>query len=153
MSFWFLRTEEKKYITFSKLHTMEPDSEAPEVVTEVTEATQEVKSEEAPKIEVVKKPRSEAQKAALEKARQNAAAARAAKKVKPPDQEEEEVEYVTRKKKPTKRRIVVVEASSEEEEEIEVRLPKKKQPPPSPSKIATPDPQFQRSMEKMFGSL
>ena len=57
---------------------MEPDSEATESVTEVTEATQEVKSEEAPKIEVVKKPRSEAQKAALEKARQNAAAARAA---------------------------------------------------------------------------
>ena len=141
--------KKKNILPSVKLQTMEPDSEATEAVTEVTEATQEVKSEEAPKIEVVKKPRSEAQKAALEKARQNAAAARAAKKVKPPDQEEEEVEYVTRKKKPTKRRIVVVEASSEEEEEIEVRLPKKK----SPSKIATPDPQFQRSMEKMFGSL
>ena len=64
-----------------------------QAVTEVTEATQEVKSEEAPKIEVVKKPRSEAQKAALENARQNAAAARAAKKVKPPEPEEEEVEY------------------------------------------------------------
>ena len=136
-----------------------PDAEDTQVATEPTQ----VKSEETPKIEVVKKPRSDAQKAALEKARLNATAARAekaaAKKIlkdPEPDAEEEEIEYVTRKKKPVKRRIVVVEASSdEEEEEIEVRLPKKRQPiapaPDSAKKVA--DPRLDASMHKMFSSL
>jgi hypothetical protein len=137
------------------------DTEDTQVATEPTQA----KSEETPKIEVVKKPRSEAQKAALEKARLNATAARAekaaAKKMlkepepePDPKPEEEEIEYVTRKKKPVKRRIVVVEASSdEEEEEIEVRLPKKRQPtaPDSAKKVA--DPRLDASMHKMFGAL
>jgi hypothetical protein len=135
-----------------------PDSEDAQAITEPAQ----VKSEETPKIEVVKKPRSEAQKAALEKARLNATAARAEKaaakkilKEPEPEAEEEEIEYV-RKKKPIKRRIVVVEASSdEEEEEIEVRLPKKRQPaaptPDSAKKVA--DPRLDASMHKMFGAL
>ena len=135
-----------------------PDTEDAQAITEPIQ----VKSEETPKIEVVKKPRSEAQKAALEKARLNATAARAEKaaakkilKEPEPEAEEEEIEYV-RKKKPVKRRIVVVEASSdEEEEEIEVRLPKKRQPiapaPDTVKKVA--DPRLDASMYKMFGAL
>ena len=149
-------------MAFSKATVMDPISPDAEDAQAITEPIQ-VKSEETPKIEVVKKPRSEAQKAALEKARLNATAARAEKaaakrilKEPEPEAEEEEIEYVTRKKKPIKRRIVVVEASSdEEEEEIEVRLPKKRQPtaptPDSVKKVA--DPRLDASMYKMFGAL
>ena len=146
-------------MAFSKATVMDPISADAEAAQAITEPSQ-VKSEETPKIEVVKKPRSEAQKAALEKARLNATAARAekaaAKKIlkdPEPEPEEEEIEYV-RKKKPIKRRIVVVEASSdEEEEEIEVRLPKKRQPiaPDTAKKVA--DPRLDASMHKMFGAL
>ena len=141
------------------MDSISPDTEDAQAITEPAQ----VKSEETPKIEVVKKPRSEAQKAALEKARLNATAARAekaaAKKIlkdPEPEAEEEEIEYVTRKKKPVKRRIVVVEASSdEEEEEIEVRLPKKRQPiapaPDTAKKVV--DPRLDARMYKMFGSL
>ena len=148
-------------MAFSKAAVMDsisPDTEDAQAITEPTQ----VKSEETPKIEVVKKPRSEAQKAALEKARLNATAARAEKaaakkilKEPEPEAEEEEIEYV-RKKKPVKRRIVVVEASSdEEEEEIEVRLPKKRQPtaPASDSAKKVADPRLDASMHKMFGAL
>ena len=90
------------------MNQISPDAEDAQAATEPIH----VKSEETPKIEVVKKPRSEAQKAALEKARLNATAARAEKAaakriLKDPEPEpEEEIEYV-RKKKPVKRRIVV----------------------------------------------
>ena len=137
------------------MNQISPDAEDAQAATEPIH----VKSEETPKIEVVKKPRSEAQKAALEKARLNATAARAekaaAKKIlKDPEPEpEEEIEYV-RKKKPVKRRIVVVEASSdEEEEEIEVRLPKKRQPPAPDAAKKMADPHLDASMHKMFCSL
>jgi hypothetical protein len=149
-------------MAFSKATVMDPISPDAEDTQAITEPTK-VKSEETPKIEVVKKPRSEAQKAALEKARHNATAARAekaaAKKMlkepepEPEPEPEEEIEYV-RKKKPIKRRIVVVEASSdEEEEEIEVRLPKKRQPAASDSVKNVADPRLDASMHKMFGAL
>ena len=148
-------------MAFNKATAMDPISTDAEDTQAITEPTQ-VKAEETPKIEVVKKPRSEAQKAALEKARLNATAARAekaaAKKIlkdPEPESEEEEIKYV-RQKKPVKRRIVVVEASSdEEEEEIEVRLPKKRQPiapaPDTAKKVV--DPRLDARMYKMFGSL
>ena len=107
---------------------------------------------------VPKKPRSEAQLAALEAARQKAYAIRAEKSaqkkheeasvalakveaqkkallpkvdVKVEDEEEEEPEVIYRKKPPKKKkRIVVVQEEESSDSEIEVRLPKAKQQPP-----------------------
>ena len=118
-------------------------------VTEATVPTTEAPTE-APKIEVVKRPRSEAQVKALEAARTKAlelraqkSAARATEVQKttevprteappaapPVEEPQEEVEYVRKARsraKPKKKRVIVVEESSSSDSEIEVRLPKRK---------------------------
>ena len=129
--------------------------------TEVTEAS-------PPPTEVVtKKPRTPAQVAALDAARQKALAMRAQKKTQPAEEStkpgaaeegEQEVEYVRKSKKPKlKKRIVIVEESSSEEEEIEVRLPKrKKESAPVPVRdtalrdTALRDTTFERAYNQFF---
>ena len=131
----------------------------------VTEATEAAPTPAYPQ-EQVKKPRTPAQMAALEAARQKAFAIRAEKKKEKtleqrvaahePTAEEpqEEVEYVKkgRTKPKAKKRIVVVEESSSEDE-IEVRLPKRKNAPTSERDAPKQDErqlQFEASMRKMF---
>ena len=135
-------------------------------VTETTEA--DVNPTPAFHQEQVKKPRTPAQMAALEAARQKAFAIRAEKKkekILPVDQREaapepvaeepqEEVEYVKKgKAKPkAKKRIVVVEESSSEDE-IEIRLPKRKNAPTDERNAPKADDRqlrLETSMKKMF---
>ena len=135
-------------------------------VTETTQATPTPAFHQ----EQVKKPRTPAQMAALEAARQKAFALRAEKKKekvqtaeidKPVDPEpipveepREEVEYVKKgKAKPkAKKRIVVVEESSSEDE-IEIRLPKRKNAPTDERNAPKADDRqlkLESSMKKMF---
>ena len=131
-------------------------------VTEATEAAPTPAFHQ----EQVKKPRTPAQMAALEAARQKAFAIRAEKKKEktlPVDQKvaapepaaeesQEEVEYVKkgRTKPKSKKRIVVVEESSSEDE-IEVRLPKRKNAPTNDApKQDDRQLKFEASMRKMF---
>ena len=136
-------------------------TEEPTLSTEApTEATEEKKLDTQQ--EIVKKPRTPAQIAALEAARQKAFAIRAERKrektqektqtteeVMINEPEEEEVEYVkkSRAKPKTKKRIVVVEESSSEDE-IEIRLPKRK--PELDTKRKPHELKFEASMQKMF---
>ena len=135
-----------------------PMTEEPSTITEATEAPAEEK-----KLEVVKKPRTPAQIAALEAARQKAFAIRAERKKEKITQEktlateevainepEEEVEYVkkARAKPKAKKRIVVVEESSSEDE-IEIRLPKRKNEVDAKRK-SHHELKFETSMQKMF---
>ena len=133
---------------------------------------------EAPKVEVVRKPRSEAQVKALEAARTKALELRAQKTAQkaseaqkateeppePPPVEvershedvEEPIEYVRKarsKTKPKKKRVIVVEESSSSDSEIEVRLPKRKDVKAPPQTAPPMDPnqvRFERAYEKMF---
>ena len=135
-------------------------------VTETTQATPTPAFHQ----EQVKKPRTPAQMAALEAARQKAFAIRAEKKkekILPVDQRvaapepvaeepHEEVEYVKKgKAKPkAKKRIVVVEESSSEDE-IEIRLPKRKNVPNNERDAPTAGQddrqlKLESSMKKMF---
>ena len=127
--------------------------------TEATEATEEKK------LEMVKKPRTPAQVAALEAARQKAFAIRAERKKEKTqasatliekqdpisEPEEEEVEYVkkARAKPKAKKRIVVVEESSSEDE-IEIRLPKRKSEVDTSRRPAERQLKLEASMTKMF---
>ena len=125
--------------------------------TEATEATEEKK------LEVVKKPRTPAQIAALEAARQKAFAIRAERKktqasatlIEKQDPisepEEEEVEYVkkARAKPKAKKRIVVVEESSSEDE-IEIRLPKRRNEVDTSRRPDERQLKLEASMQKMF---
>ena len=124
------------------------DSEATELEsTPVTEAPTETVAA------VAKKPRSEAQMAALEAARKKALELRAQKSAektqKPavaPEPEEEQIEYVKKhrsKPKPKKKRVIVVEESSSSDSEIEVRLPKRREP-------RQQDVRFEQAYSKMF---
>jgi hypothetical protein len=127
--------------------------------TEATEATEEKK------FEMVKKPRTPAQVAALEAARQKAFAIRAERKKEKTqasatliekqdpisEPEEEEVEYVkkARAKPKAKKRIVVVEESSSEDE-IEIRLPKRKNEVDASRRPDERQLKLEASMTKMF---
>jgi|SaaInlV_125m_DNA_1040241.scaffolds.fasta_scaffold19861_1 hypothetical protein len=127
--------------------------------TEATEATEEKK------LEMVKKPRTPAQVAALEAARQKAFAIRAERKKEKTqasatliekqdpisEPEEEEVEYVkkARAKPKAKKRIVVVEESSSEDE-IEIRLPKRKNEVDASRRPDERQLKLEASMTKMF---
>ena len=129
------------------------------MTTEATEATEEKK------LEIVKKPRTPAQIAALEAARQKAFAIRAERKKEKTqasatliekqdpisEPEEEEVEYVkkARAKPKAKKRIVVVEESSSEAE-IEIRLPKRKSEVDTSRRPAERQLKLEASMTKMF---
>ena len=123
------------------------DSEATELEsTPVTEAPTETVAA------VAKKPRSEAQMAALEAARKKALELRAQKSTqKPavaPEAEEEQIEYVKKhrsKPKPKKKRVIVVEESSSSDSEIEVRLPRRKDVPTSHRDV-----RFENAYSKMF---
>ena len=122
------------------------DSEATELEsTPVTEAPTETVAA------VAKKPRSEAQMAALEAARKKALELRAQKSAqKPavaPEAEEEQIEYVKKhrsKPKPKKKRVIVVEETSSSDSEIEVRLPKRK------DVTSQRDIRFDQAYSKMF---
>ena len=122
------------------------DSEATELEsTPVTEAPTETVAA------VAKKPRSEAQMAALEAARKKALELRAQKSTqKPavaPEAEEEQIEYVKKhrsKPKPKKKRVIVVEETSSSDSEIEVRLPKRK------DVTSQRDIRFDQAYSKMF---
>jgi len=137
-------------------------TEEPTLSTETpTQATEEKKLDTQQ--EIVKRPRTPAQIAALEAARQKAFAIRAERKKEKITQEktlateevminepeEEEVEYVkkSRAKPKTKKRIVVVEESSSEDE-IEIRLPKRKNE--MDTKRKPHELKFEASMQKMF---
>ena len=128
--------------------------------TVATEATEEKK------LEMVKKPRTPAQIAALEAARQKAFAIRAERKkektqasatliesqqVMINDEPEEEVEYVkkARAKPKAKKRIVVVEESSSEDE-IEIRLPKRRNEVDTSRRPDERQLKLEASMQKMF---
>lgn len=133
-------------------------TEEPTITTEATEAVTEEK-----KLEVVKKPRTPAQIAALEAARQKAFAIRAERKKEKTQEktenqevminepEEEEVEYVkkARAKPKAKKRIVVVEESSSEDE-IEIRLPKRKSEVDTSRRPDERQLKLEASMQKMF---
>ena len=136
-------------------------TEEPTLSTEATEVPTEEKKLDTQQ-EIVKRPRTPAQIAALEAARQKAFAIRAERKrektqektqtteeVMINEPEEEEVEYVkkSRAKPKTKKRIVVVEESSSEDE-IEIRLPKRK--PELDTKRKPHELKFEASMQKMF---
>ena len=122
----------------------------------------------------VKKDRSDAQKQALEKAREKAQEVRAANaelrrkeaeivkaaQAKEREAKEEQIErdysaiqepeeevVIEKKPKKPKRRVVVVQDSSSSEEEIEVRLPKLK---PKKSVQTAEQVAYDRSMQKMF---
>ena len=136
---------------------------------------------EPPQEEVVsvpKKPRSEAQLAALEAARQKAYAIRAEKSaqkkneeasvalakveaqkkallpkvdVKVEDEEEEEPEVIYRKKPPKKKkRIVVVQEEESSDSEIEVRLPKAKQQPPITKPKTSDEIRYEKAYNRLF---
>ena len=134
-------------------------TEEPTITTEATEAVTEEK-----KLEVVKKPRTPAQIAALEAARQKAFAIRAERKKEktqasatliekqdPISEPEEEVEYVkkSRAKPKAKKRIVVVEESSSEDE-IEIRLPKRRNEVDTSRRPDERQLKLEASMQKMF---
>jgi len=135
-------------------------TEEPTLSTEATEAPAEEKKLDTQQ-EIVKKPRTPAQIAALEAARQKAFAIRAERKREKTQEktpateevatlEEEEVEYVkkSRAKPKAKKRIVVVEESSSEDE-IEIRLPKRKNEIDTKRK-SHHELKFEASMQKMF---
>ena len=141
--------------------------------TENTTEPQEVTIEAVPK-----KPRSEAQLAALEAARQKAYAIRAEKsaqkkseeasvalaqveaqkkallpkvEVKIEDEEEEEPEVIYRKKPPKKKkRIVVVQEEESSDSEIEVRLPKAKQQPPITKPKTSDEIRYEKAYNRLF---
>ena len=139
-----------------------------EIVPQSPEVTQASEASQPPTEVVTKKPRTPAQVAALDAARQKALAMRAQKKTQPAEEStkpgaaeegEQEVEYVRKSKsKPKlKKRIVIVEESSSEEEEIEVRLPKrKKESAPVPVRdtalrdTALRDTTFERAYNQFF---
>ena len=136
---------------------------------------------EPPQEEVVsvpKKPRSEAQLAALEAARKKAYAIRAEKsaqkkseeasvalaqveaqkkallpkvEVKIEDEEEEEPEVIYRKKPPKKKkRIVVVQEEESSDSEIEVRLPKAKQQQPITKPKTSDEIRYEKAYNRLF---
>ena len=142
------------------VYCKDPMTEDPlSTTTEATEATEEKK------LEVVKKPRTPAQIAALEAARQKAFAIRAERKKEKTqasatliekqdpisEPEEEEVEYVkkARAKPKAKKRIVVVEESSSEDE-IEIRLPKRRNEVDTSRRPDERQLKLEASMQKMF---
>ena len=125
-----------------------------DLLTMTTEATE---APEEKKLEIVKKPRTPAQIAALEAAREKAFAIRAERKKEKTQasdtliekqEPEEEVEYVkkARAKPKAKKRIVVVEESSSEDE-IEIRLPKRVDTSRRPDERQL---KLEASMQKMF---
>ena len=147
--------------------------------TEVTQANSEASTVNPVGIVKVKKDRTEAQKRALDLARQRALTLRAERKrqkteeskapvaqlsqtksVEKYDEEdvEEEIQYVKRErsvpKKKKKRVIIVQQESSSDSEEIEVRLPKQKrrerEMSERESQISDREVRFEQAMKQMF---
>lgn len=123
---------------------------------------------------VPKKPRSEAQLAALESARKKAYAIRAEKAasrkqeeaekaiakiqaqkqpsaVDPKEDEDDEPEVIYRKKPPKKKkRVVVVQEESSSDSEIEVRLPKSKNVPLAAPKKTPDELRYEKAYNRLF---